>query len=85
VPVSLGLIFLHAVLDLRLGAPGPAGAVSNIPFALVGGIVALWATGEYLSVPASVGFIALLGIAVLNGVVLVSYFNQLHAEGLLDS
>jgi cobalt-zinc-cadmium resistance protein CzcA len=38
--------------------------------------------GEYLSVPASVGFIALLGIAVLNGVVLVSYFNQLHAEGL---
>jgi cobalt-zinc-cadmium resistance protein CzcA len=75
-----------AVLDLRLGAPGPAGAV-NIPFALVGGIVALWATGEYLSVPASVGFIALLGIAVLNGVVLVSYFNQLHAEGLplLDS
>jgi cobalt-zinc-cadmium resistance protein CzcA len=61
--------------------------LSNIPFALVGGIVALWATGEYLSVPASVGFIALLGIAVLNGVVLVSYFNQLHAEGLslLDS
>lgn len=55
--------------------------LSNIPFALVGGIVALWVTGEYLSVPASVGFIALLGIAVLNGVVLVSYFNQLHAEG----
>ena len=44
--------------------------------------MALWVTGEYLSVPASVGFIALLGIAVLNGVVLVSYFNQLHAEGL---
>ncbi len=56
--------------------------LSNVPFALVGGIVALWLTGEYLSVPASVGFIALLGIAVLNGVVLVSYFNQLHAEGL---
>ena len=56
--------------------------LSNIPFALVGGIVALWITGEYLSVPASVGFIALLGIAVLNGVVLVSYFNQLQAEGL---
>jgi cobalt-zinc-cadmium resistance protein CzcA len=56
--------------------------LSNIPFALVGGIVALWVSGEYLSVPASVGFIALLGIAVLNGVVLVSYFNQLHAEGL---
>jgi Cu/Ag efflux pump CusA len=42
----------------------------------------LWVTGEYLSVPASVGFIALLGIAVLNGIVLVSYFNQLHGEGL---
>jgi len=49
---------------------------------LVGGIVALWVTGEYLSVPASVGFIALLGIAVLNGVVLVSYFNQLKSEGM---
>jgi cobalt-zinc-cadmium resistance protein CzcA len=56
--------------------------LSNIPFALVGGIVALWLTGEYLSVPASVGFIALLGITVLNGVVLVSYFNQLRLEGL---
>ena len=56
--------------------------LSNIPFALVGGIVALWVTGEYLSVPASVGFIALLGIAVLNGVVLVSYFNQLQSEGM---
>jgi cobalt-zinc-cadmium resistance protein CzcA len=55
---------------------------SNIPFALVGGIFALWLSGEYLSVPASVGFIALLGIAVLNGVVMVSYFNQLHSEGL---
>jgi cobalt-zinc-cadmium resistance protein CzcA len=49
---------------------------------MVGGIVALWVTGEYLSVPASVGFIALLGITVLNGVVLVSYFNQLRNEGL---
>jgi len=42
----------------------------------------LWVSGEYMSVPASVGFIALLGIAVLNGVVMVSYFNQLHAEGI---
>ena len=50
----------------------------NIPFALVGGILALWASGQYLSVPASVGFIALLGIAVLNGLVLVTCFNQLH-------
>ena len=81
VPLSLGVIFL--VLFSTFGSVRQALLVlSNIPFALVGGIVALWVSGEYLSVPASVGFIALLGIAVLNGVVLVSYFNQLHAEGL---
>ncbi|MDE2416996.1 MAG: efflux RND transporter permease subunit [Burkholderiales bacterium] len=81
VPMSLGFIFI--ILFSTFGSVRQALLVlSNIPFAMVGGIVALWATGEYLSVPASVGFIALLGIAVLNGVVLVSYFNQLHAEGL---
>ena len=81
VPLALGFIFV--ILFTTFGSVRQALLVlSNIPFALVGGIVALWATGEYLSVPASVGFIALLGIAVLNGVVLVSYFNQLHAEGL---
>lgn len=81
VPMSLGLIFV--ILFSTFGSVRQALLVlSNVPFAMVGGIVALWATGEYLSVPASVGFIALLGIAVLNGVVLVSYFNQLHAEGL---
>jgi cobalt-zinc-cadmium resistance protein CzcA len=81
VPLALGVIFV--ILFTTFGSVRQALLVlSNIPFALVGGIVALWVTGEYLSVPASVGFIALLGIAVLNGVVLVSYFNQLHAEGL---
>jgi len=81
VPLSLGFIFL--ILFSTFGSVRQALLVlSNVPFALVGGIVALWLTGEYLSVPASVGFIALLGIAVLNGVVLVSYFNQLRAEGL---
>ena len=81
VPLALGVIFV--ILFTTFGSVRQALLVlSNIPFALVGGIVALWLTGEYLSVPASVGFIALLGIAVLNGVVLVSYFNQLHAEGL---
>jgi cobalt-zinc-cadmium resistance protein CzcA len=81
IPLALGVIFI--VLFSTFGSVRQAMLVlSNIPFALVGGIVALWLTGEYLSVPASVGFIALLGIAVLNGVVLVSYFNQLHAEGL---
>ncbi|MEO5702401.1 MAG: efflux RND transporter permease subunit, partial [Gammaproteobacteria bacterium] len=75
-----GLIFL--LLFATFGSVRQALLVlSNIPFAMVGGVCALWLSGEYLSVPASVGFIALLGIAVLNGVVMVSYFNQLHAEG----
>lgn len=56
--------------------------ILNIPLALVGGIVALWLTGQNLSVPSSVGFIALFGIALENGMVLVTYFNQLTDEGL---
>ena len=79
--VSIGLIFL--VLFSTFGSVRQALLVlTNVPFALIGGVLALWLTGEYLSVPASVGFIALLGIAVLNGIVMVSYFNQLRAQGL---
>lgn len=55
--------------------------ILNIPLALIGGVLGLYLTGEYLSVPASVGFIALFGIAVQNGVVMVSYFNQHRARG----
>jgi len=81
VPISLGLIFL--LLFSTFGSVRQAVLVlSNIPLAMVGGVFALWLSGEYLSVPASVGFIALLGIAVLNGVVMVSYFNQLKATGM---
>jgi cobalt-zinc-cadmium resistance protein CzcA len=81
VPISLGLIFL--LLFSTFGSVRQAVLVlSNIPLAMVGGVFALWISGEYLSVPASVGFIALLGIAVLNGVVMVSYFNQLRATGM---
>jgi len=80
VPVALGLIFL--VLFTSFGSVRQALLVlANIPFALVGGLLALWLSGEYMSVPASVGFIALLGIAVLNGTVMVSYFNDLLARG----
>lgn len=80
VPVALALIFL--LLFTTFGSVRQASLVFvNIPFALVGGIFTLSAAGEYLSVPASVGFIALLGIAVLNGLVLVTHFNQLVAEG----
>ncbi len=81
VPVAIGLIFV--LLFTTFGSIRQALIVLvNIPFALIGGVFALVLTGEYLSVPASVGFIALLGIAVLNGVVLVSYFNQLRARGM---
>ncbi|MDX1251782.1 MAG: efflux RND transporter permease subunit [Gammaproteobacteria bacterium] len=81
VPVAIGLIFL--LLYSTFGTVRQAALVlTNIPFALIGGVFGLWLSGEYLSVPASVGFIALLGIAVLNGVVLVSYFNQLRSQGM---
>ncbi|WP_374488617.1 efflux RND transporter permease subunit [Zoogloea sp.] len=81
VPVALGLIFV--LLFSTFGSVRQALLVlAMVPFALVGGVFALALAGEYLSVPASVGFIALLGIAVLNGVVMLSYFNQLHARGV---
>ncbi len=81
VPIALALIF-H-ILFTTFGSVKQAAMVFvNIPFALIGGVFALLLAGEYLSVPASVGFIALLGIAVLNGLVLISYFNQLRAQGM---
>ncbi len=81
VPLALGLIFL--VLFATLGSVRQSLLIlANIPLALIGGVLLLWLSGEYLSVPASVGFIALLGIAVLNGLVLIVYFNQLLAQGL---
>ena len=81
VPIALGLIFLVLFATLRSIRQSIL-ILANVPFAMVGGIVALWLSGAYLSVPASVGFIALLGIAVLNGLVLVSHFNQLLAGGM---
>ncbi|HPN00908.1 MAG TPA: efflux RND transporter permease subunit, partial [Methylotenera sp.] len=80
IPIAILLIFIllfstfHSIRQTVL-------ILANIPFAMIGGVFALWLSGEYLSVPASVGFIALLGIAVLNGVVMMSYFNQLRIEG----
>ena len=81
VPIALGLIFALLFSTFRSVRQALL-ILSIIPFALVGGVFALWITGEYLSVPASVGFIALLGVTVLNGVVLVSYFNQLQLTGM---
>ncbi len=79
VPIALGAIFL--LLYLTFGSVRQATLVfCNVPFALIGGVIALWASGEFVSVPASVGFLTLIGIAVLNGVVLISYINRLIAE-----
>lgn len=75
IPAAMALIF--AILSLTFGSARQAAVIFvNIPFALVGGVAALAVSGQYLSVPASVGFIALLGIAVLNGVVMVTHFNE---------
>ncbi len=81
IPVALGLIFL--MLFSTFGSIKQAVLVfMTVPFALIGGVFGLWVSGLYMSVPASVGFIALLGIAVLNGVVMVSYINRLRASGM---
>lgn len=81
VPLSLALIFL--LLYFAFNSVGQALLVMiNVPLALIGGIVALFISGQYLSVPGSIGFIALFGIAVLNGVVLVNAINQSKQDGL---
>jgi cobalt-zinc-cadmium resistance protein CzcA len=80
VPLTIGAIFFLLFLlfnSLRFATL----IITVLPFASIGGVVGLFLTGEYLSVPASVGFIALWGIAVLNGVVLVSYIRRLREEG----
>jgi cobalt-zinc-cadmium resistance protein CzcA len=79
-PIAITLIFIMLFMTFR--SFRQAGLIIlNIPFAMIGGVVALFVSGLYLSVPASVGFITLFGVAVLNGVVMVSYFNQLRASG----
>lgn len=80
VPITLGLVFFllfWAFHSLRYATL----IILNLPFALIGGFVSLWVSGQYLSVPASIGFIELFGLAVGNGIVLVSYINQLRHEG----
>ena len=80
VPIVIAVIFV--LLFITFNSMGQALlVVGNIPFALVGGIAALWVRGLNLNLSASVGFIALFGVAMLNGVVLVSSINQLRAAG----
>jgi cobalt-zinc-cadmium resistance protein CzcA len=80
VPIAIALIFVMLFITFR--SLRQAGLIIlNIPFAMIGGVVSLYLSGLYLSVPASVGFITLFGVAVLNGVVMVTYFNQLREAG----
>ena len=79
-PATIGLILFLLFLtfdSFRLALL----VLLNLPFALIGGVLSLGLSGLYLSVPASVGFIALFGIAVLNGIVLLSYIAQLRESG----
>lgn len=81
IPVTLVIISL--LLFSSFGSVKNAALILlNIPLALVGGVIALWLSGQNLSVPASVGFIALFGIALENGMVLMTYLNQLVKDGL---
>jgi cobalt-zinc-cadmium resistance protein CzcA len=80
VPVVIGLIFVLLWLafhSMRFAAM----IILNIPLALIGGVLGLWVTGQYLSVPASIGFIALFGIAMQDAMVLLTDFNDLRSEG----
>ena len=81
VPVTLLIVFL-LLFSAFNSLKNSLLILLNIPLALVGGVAGLWVTGQNLSVPASVGFIALFGIALANGMVLVTYLNQLLREGV---
>jgi len=76
IPVALILIFIILFTTFKSLSKSTL-IIANIPFALMGGVIALFISNEYLSVPASVGFVALLGVAVLNGIVMISYFEQM--------
>jgi cobalt-zinc-cadmium resistance protein CzcA len=80
VPLSVLLIFL-LLFDAFKSLKSALLIIANVPFALIGGIVGLYVTGIPLSVSAAIGFIALFGQAVLNGVVMVTYYNQLRNGG----
>jgi len=84
IPITIATIFFLLFLlfhSVRFAAL----IITVLPLASIGGVLGLFITGEYLSVPASVGFIALWGIAVLNGVVLVSYIRKLRQDGMTQA
>ncbi|MET0218431.1 MAG: CusA/CzcA family heavy metal efflux RND transporter [Burkholderiales bacterium] len=80
VPLTIGLIFLllYTAFNSLVYA---ALIIANVPFAIIGGVFALAVTGQYVSVPSAIGFIAVFGVAMLNGIVLVSFMNDLRRQG----
>ncbi len=80
VPITIFFIFVllyTAFNSVRYAAL----IIANVPFATIGGIISLWLTGQYLSVPSAIGFIAVFGVAMLNGIVLISFINELREKG----
>ncbi|WP_421830038.1 CusA/CzcA family heavy metal efflux RND transporter [Larkinella sp.] len=85
VAVPLAMVLIGLLLFFTFGSLAQALMIfTAIPLSAIGGVLALWGRGMPFSISAGVGFIALFGIAVLNGIVLISYFNQLEAEGITD-
>ena len=80
VPLTIGLIFILLYTAFN-SVRHAAMIIANVPFAIIGGVVGLAITGQYVSVPSAIGFIAVFGVAMLNGVVLVAYLVQLREEG----
>ena len=80
VPLTIGLIFILLYTAFN-SVKYAAMILANVPFAVIGGVLALGITGQYVSVPAAIGFIAVFGVAMLNGIVLVSFINDLRGQG----
>jgi cobalt-zinc-cadmium resistance protein CzcA len=81
VPLTIGLIFM--LLYTAFNSVRHASLIiANVPFAMIGGIVGLFISRQYLSVPSAIGFIAVFGVAMLNGIVMVSFLNDLRRQGL---
>ncbi len=80
--VPLTIFFIFVLLYTAFNSVRYATLIiANVPFATIGGLISLWLTGQYLSVPSAIGFIAVFGVAMLNGIVLIAFINELREKG----
>src|SRR3546814_19042994 len=80
--MSITILFIFVLLYTAFNSCKYAALIlANVPFATIGGLVALFVTGQYLSVPSAIGFIAVFGVAMLNGIVLIGFLNELRDKG----